>query len=139
MSHGVTENLISARGVVAAAREAGLDAETAKEVFDAAAAGDARARRVVRTMGRRLGALVVSIAAVLDPELVVLSGGVGHNLSLLRPGMDERIRELSPLRPRIAVTALPEEGVLRGAITVAAREAREILFQRWLAGERSPR
>lgn len=139
LAHGMTENLLSARGVVAAAREAGLGARTAKEVFDAAAAGEAGARGVVRAMGRRLGSLVVSVAAVLDPELVVLSGGVGHNLTLLRPGMEERIRELSPLRPRIAVTALPEEGVLRGAITVAAREAREILFDRWLAGERSPR
>jgi predicted NBD/HSP70 family sugar kinase len=139
MTHGMTENLLSARGVVAAAREAGLEAETAKDVFDAAAAGNAGARDVVRTMGRRLGSLVVSIAAVLDPELVVLGGGVGHNLSLLQAGMDERIRELSPLRPRVAVTALPEEGVLRGAIAVAAREAREILFERWLAGERAPR
>jgi predicted NBD/HSP70 family sugar kinase len=134
--HGMTENLLSARGVVAAAREAGLEARSAREVFDAAAAGDARTLAVVRTVGRRLGALVVSIAAVLDPELVVLGGGVGRNLSPLRQGLEERIRELGPLRPRIAVTTLPEEGVLRGAITVAAREAREILSERWLAGVR---
>lgn len=135
----MTENLLSARGVVAAAREAGLDVRTAKEVFDAAAAGEEVAGAVVRDIGCRLGSLVVSIAAVLDPELVVLAGGVGHNLPLLRRGMEERIRQLSPLRPRIAVTALPAEGVLRGAVTVAAREAREILFDRWLAGERPPR
>jgi predicted NBD/HSP70 family sugar kinase len=139
LAHGMTESLLSARGVVAAAHEAGLSADTAREVFDAAAAGDPCARGVVRTMGRRLATLVVSIAAVLDPELVVLSGGVGHNLSLLRPGMDERIRELSPLRPRIAVSALQEEGALRGAVTVAAREAREVLFDRWLEGQRSTR
>jgi predicted NBD/HSP70 family sugar kinase len=138
LAHGATENLLSARAVVAAARAAGLTVDAAEEVFAAAAAGSVPARRVVRTMGRRLGALVASVAAVLDPELVVLTGGVGHNLALLRPGLDARLRELSPLRPRLAVSALPDVGALRGAVLVAARAARELLFERWATRARAP-
>lgn len=127
---GYTENLIPARAVLAEAQAAGLEARTAKEVFDAAWSGDSMAKAVVHTISRRIGTLITSVSAILDPELVVLTGGIGHNLTLLRPGIEERVKELGPLRPRIEVSALPDVGVLRGALTVAAREARGLLFER---------
>jgi predicted NBD/HSP70 family sugar kinase len=127
---GFTESLIPARAVLAESQAAWLEVRSPKEVFDAAWSGDATARTVVHTISRRIGTLITSVSAILDPELVVLTGGIGHNLTLLRPGIEARIKELSPLRPRIEVSALPDTGVLKGALTMAAREARVRLFER---------
>jgi hypothetical protein len=51
-----------------------------------------------------------SCAAILDPELVVVGGDVGHNLAMLGDAMSRRIEELGPLRPTIVPSALSPAG-----------------------------
>ncbi|NUR89141.1 MAG: ROK family transcriptional regulator [Nonomuraea sp.] len=128
LAHGSTEAVAAAPGVVRAARAAGLDLSTAKAVFSAAASGDAVARTVVENEGRRIGALLVAVAAVLDPEVIVLSGGVGRNLELLGAAIESRIAELGPLRPSIVPSALGDSGVLLGAVAHARSRAWDLIF-----------
>jgi predicted NBD/HSP70 family sugar kinase len=128
LTHGATETVTAAPGVVRAARAAGLDLETAKEVFSAAADGDPAARSVVETEGRRIGGLLVAVAAVLDPEVIVLSGGVGRNLDLLGTSIRRRIAELGPLRPEVVASALGDSGVLLGAVAHARARAWDLIF-----------
>lgn len=127
-AHGSTEAVAAAPGVVRAARSAGLDLATAKEVFSAATAGDPVARSVVEAEGRRIGALLVAVAAVLDPEVIVLSGGVGRNLDLLGDAIQSRIDELGPLRPTVVPSALGDSGVLLGAVAHARSRAWDLIF-----------
>jgi glucokinase len=75
---GCVEPEASGGGLVARAREAGLDAADAEAVFAAAAAGDERAARLVERMTDRLGALIGTAVQLLDPEVVVVGGGVAH-------------------------------------------------------------
>ena len=49
---------------------------TAKDVFDAAAAGDAVAQRVLEQVYAYMGEFIANICIVLNPELVVIGGGV---------------------------------------------------------------
>jgi predicted NBD/HSP70 family sugar kinase len=125
---GMTEAVTGAAGVAAAAREAGMVVDSAREVFAAAAAGDRTARVVVAAEGRRIGSLVTAVAAILDPEVVVLGGGVGRNLDMLGAAITERIEELGPLRPEVVTSTLGDSGVLQGAIMRALDVARERLF-----------
>ena len=83
-SHGCLEQYASATAVVRIARDlakAGvstLDLRrdfTAKDVYQAAVAGDSVAIDAFRTMGRYLGIALADIINVLNPELVVLAGG----------------------------------------------------------------
>lgn len=127
--HGSTESVASAPGVVRAARVAGLRMETAKEIFAAAARGDAVAREVVEAEGRRIGGLVVTVAAILDPEIIVLTGGVGRNLELLGRGIERRIGELGPLRPQVVASTLGDSGVLLGAVARARHRAWDLIFE----------
>ncbi|MER6574621.1 ROK family transcriptional regulator [Nonomuraea sp. NPDC001023] len=127
-THGATEAATSAPGVVRAARAAGLELETAREVFAAAAEGNEAARSVVEAEGRRIGGLLVAVAAVLDPEVIVLSGGVGRNLDLLGASVERRIAELGPLRPRVVASALGDSGVLLGAVAHAKARAWDLIF-----------
>ncbi|MFI6298117.1 ROK family protein [Nonomuraea sp. NPDC050790] len=126
--HGATETLAAAPGVVRAARAAGLSLDTAKEVFAAAESGDRAALSVVAAEGRRIGGLLVAVAAVLDPEVIVLSGGVGHNLDLLGEAIQRRIAELGPLRPAVVASALGDSGVLLGAVAHARGRAWDLIF-----------
>ncbi|WP_051580286.1 ROK family transcriptional regulator [Pseudonocardia acaciae] len=128
--HGMTESVASAGGVARAARRAGLTARSAKEVFASAAAGEPKAREIVLAEGRRIGALIAAVTAILDPELVVLAGGVGRNLDMFDEAITRRIAELSPLRPRIVASELGDSGVLQGAVARALDTARDLVFDR---------
>jgi predicted NBD/HSP70 family sugar kinase len=125
---GATEAVTGAAGVAAAAREAGMVVDSAREVFAAAADGDPTAVAIVTAEGRRIGSLVTAVTAILDPEVVVLGGGVGRNLDMLGAAITGRIEELGPLRPEVVASTLGNSGVLQGAIMRALDVARDRLF-----------
>ena len=86
-NHGCLEQYASATGVVriakkllAASKEESslrtLETVTAKEVFDAAKAGDHLAVEAVEVLGKYLGLVVANVALTVDPDVFVIGGGV---------------------------------------------------------------
>lgn len=77
---GCLEVTASATGIIRAAREFSPFKEmaevTAKDVYDAAAAGDENAKRVVEEAGAALGTAAAIVGCVINPEMVLLGGGV---------------------------------------------------------------
>src|SRR3954447_21229200 len=127
---GMLEEAASADAVVRGARALGMGGRlTAESVFAAARSGDERAVAAVDAEAGRLALVVGSVAAILDPELVILGGGVGGNVDLLRPRLEARLEEVSPLRPRIAASELGTDAVVLGAIATAVETARELVFE----------
>lgn len=125
------EDAVSGVAVVEAARRFGMRGQlTAKAVFDAARRGDDAAVRAVRLEGERIAHTVAAAAAVLDPDLVVLGGGVGHSVDLLLKPVRDNLRSLTPLRPKLAPSRLGEDAVLLGAVATALGTARELVFER---------
>ncbi|MFL5998410.1 MAG: ROK family protein [Streptomyces sp.] len=125
------EDAVSGVAVVEAARRFGMRGQlTAKAVFDAARNGDDAALRAVRLEGERIAHTVAVAAAVLDPDLVVLGGGVGHSVDLLLKPVRDNLKALTPLRPKLAPSRLGEEAVLLGAVATALGTAREVVFER---------
>lgn len=125
------EGAVSGDAVVAAARSHGMAGLlTAKDVFEAARAGDPAAVKAVELEGERLAHTVAAVAAVLDPDLVVLGGGVGHSADLLLRTVRETLRALTPLRPKVAPSSLGEDAVLLGAVATALGTARDVTFER---------
>lgn len=83
---GCVEPECSGSGLVARAAEAGLAAPDAAAVFAAATSGDPRATLLIGRMTDRLGALIAVAVNLLDPEVVVIGGGVSNaGESLLLP------------------------------------------------------
>ena len=70
---------------------------------------------------------IAAVAAVLDPELVVLGGGIGTGGGdlLLRP-MSEALAAISPFTTRLEVSTLGVDAVIAGCTTPASRLARSI-------------
>ena len=86
-NHGCLEQYASATGVVriakkllAASKEESslrtLETVTAKDVFDAAKAGDHLAVDAVDVLGKYLGLVVANVALTVDPDVFVIGGGV---------------------------------------------------------------
>ena len=91
------------------------------EVFKAAAEGEDWAAEILDRSAQRLAVLCHDVQLGLDPELIVIGGGVG-----LAPGYLQRIeRQLAaldlPVRPRLVAAALgPHAGAI-GAADLATR------------------
>ena len=76
---GCLEQYASATGIVRLARRRGWTGDpTAKAVLDAARAGDAIARLAAEEAGRWLGLALSYVACAVDPEVILLGGGVAR-------------------------------------------------------------
>ncbi|MBD0693526.1 ROK family protein [Streptomyces sp. CBMA123] len=133
------EQEAAADAVVRAAREFGLEGKggrrlTAKQVFERARAGDGAALRAVEWEADRLAYAVAVLSAVLDPDLLVLGGGIGSSADLLLEPLERALGRFAPMRPTLAPSLLGEEAVLLGAVSTALETARPEVFERRTAG-----
>jgi len=102
---GCLEAYVSGTSIIERAREAGLAPQSASDVAEAAAAGDAAAREVWDGTTDALACGLTSIVNLFEPELVVLGGGVVN-------GAGEAL--LGPVRERVAREAMaPAAGAAR--------------------------
>jgi predicted NBD/HSP70 family sugar kinase len=114
---GALEAAASSAAVVRAARRAGAGLQSARSVFAAAADGDELAQEIVTHEAAIVARALAAIVAVVDPELIVLGGGIGR-----APGFADEVRarlaELSPLVPEVRPSALGEDAVVDGCLAV---------------------
>ncbi|HET8781276.1 MAG TPA: ROK family protein [Pyrinomonadaceae bacterium] len=99
---GCLELFASATAIVRMAREslaqfpqATLSSEdlTAEKVFDAGRAGDELALSVFKRAGKYLGIGLASLMSVIDPEIIVINGGVVNGWDLFAPDMYHEVSE----------------------------------------------
>ncbi len=101
----------------------------AERVFRLAVEGDADAAVVVEEALEALGGLVVNTAALLDPEVLVIGGGLAASGPALIDGLRERLRDAVPYPPRLVASELGEDAVARGAGVMALALAKERIAQ----------
>ena len=65
---------------------------TSKEIFDAAKAGDNAALGLVDTLGEMLGTALAHITAVVDPDVIVIGGGVSKAGQILIDAITKHYR-----------------------------------------------
>jgi predicted NBD/HSP70 family sugar kinase len=128
--HGQLEAVTSAAAVVRSARRHGMSGSlSARRVFAAAAEGDERALAVVAEEAGQVARAIGSIMAVVDPELVVLGGGIGQ-----APGFAEAVAQglesLAPFIPEIRVSALGDDAVVDGSLAAGMEMAWQRILQR---------
>lgn len=118
----------------AQAHRATATVDDARVVFQLATAGDPIARQVVGDVIAEIGDLVIDVAALLNPEVIVVGGGLAHAGRALFGPLDQRLQVEIPYPPRLVPSALGDTAVLHGAISLALALAR-----RGLAGSDLPR
>jgi predicted NBD/HSP70 family sugar kinase len=128
---GQLEESLGAAGVVRTARAVGMRPPlTPKRIFTAARRGERLANRIVDTVASRIALAVATVAPVIDPQLVVLGGGIAANGDLLVDRIERELKGISPFQPRVAASSLGDDAVLQGAVTTALASAQTQLFRR---------
>lgn len=128
-NRGCLETLFSARAIEAAAFSAvhrsvatrlGRDASCA-EVFEAAAAGDAVAERIVSRATYLLASAIAGLAIALDPEAIILGGQIASaGASFLEPLQREISERTKVMLPRgLPVLRSQVEDGVAGAAALA--------------------
>ena len=103
---GCLEQYASATGIVRMANKALNDSDrpsklrevqyiSAKEIFDAAKTGDDLAMELVEALGKKLGLAMAQVAAVVDPEVFVIGGGVSRAGQLLIDVTDKYFKQFA--------------------------------------------
>jgi len=100
----------------------------AEHVFAAAREGDPLAQRIVEETVDYLAIMVADIISVLDPEMVVLGGGVARSDDLILEPLRRRIEGLVPAMPRLCISHLGDKAVVMGAVAYAIHATDEFVF-----------
>jgi len=113
--YGCLEKLSSYKVIVEKARERMGKNFRVMDVFKMAAEGNSIALEIVKEALKYLAYGIGNISCVLDPELVIIGGGI----SILPPRFLEEIKmnikEIIPFVPKIEFSKLGEDGVVIGA------------------------
>ncbi|MFJ7247079.1 ROK family transcriptional regulator [Kitasatospora sp. NPDC098652] len=126
---GGFQDQVGAVAVRTLAREHGLGAPTAEEsvakALETPGAGDA----FLTALAGRLAVGLAVIVAVVDPQLVVLSGAVpSAGGERLRALVEDELARICLARPEVRSSALSGSPVLHGALQRALADAREAVF-----------
>ena len=113
-SKGCLEQYSSATGIVRMAKKKlektsektvlVKETVTAKDVFDAVKAGDAVAIEVAEDFGRYLGYALANIAALTDPSVIVIGGGVSKAGEILLTFVEKAFEERRFFANHVAFT-----------------------------------
>ena len=121
---GALETLASGTGIAARARtliaqygipspEQRLDA---RYVFAQAQQGHPWALQVVSETIDYLALAIANISAILNPEIVILGGGVANSAHLLIEPIQQRLQGVIPFVPRLVLSELGRQAAVMGAI-----------------------
>jgi glucokinase len=115
-----------ARQLVAAGATSGLSGHeiTPEAIVEAAEVGDDVARAVVDALLDDLAAAVIAFVCTVDPELVILEGGLGRSLGGSLDALLARVVPGVPSAPRIVVSSLGRDATVLGAVAAALELAR---------------
>ncbi|MFK4146405.1 ROK family protein [Streptomyces sp. NPDC004065] len=134
---GGYQELAGSQALPALARELGVQDVPGGPYAEAAAELVARSadhatgphRAFLRAYATRLATGLASLVAVLDPELVVLSGAaLTAGGEVLRGLVQAELEELAAPRPHLVVGDVREHPVLRGALESALAATRDEVF-----------
>ncbi len=99
-----------------------LEAVSAEQIFEAARGGDSLAQSVVDETIRYLSLAIANVACILNPEMIIIGGGIAQSAEVLIEGIRHRLDGVVPVVPRLAVSTLGKEAVVKGAYALILHE-----------------
>ena len=94
----------------------------ARDIFEAARQGDQDAREVVDDAANYLAQAVIALAAVIDPELFILSGSIVQHQQQMVDRIQEMVEKHIPHSPEILMSGFDGDAPIIGALSLIARK-----------------
>jgi predicted NBD/HSP70 family sugar kinase len=91
-------------------------------VFAAAEQGDAAAREIVDEVTEAFADALAAVVLVLDPDAVVIGGGIARAGDVLVEGVSRHLYERTLTRPVVELSPLAEDTVVTGAMLLALED-----------------
>jgi glucokinase len=130
---GCLEQYASATALIRNACEAGINVTSAYELAAIAKEGNVTAARLFEKMGSYLGIAFASLVNLLDPEMIVIGGGVAAAWELFMPSLNEQMRNRAfrlPLeRVKIVRARLGDDAGILGAARSAFEKSGSVFGQ----------
>jgi predicted NBD/HSP70 family sugar kinase len=124
---GAFESVAATHGIIERYRLATGEKASVPAIFERAETGEAAAMAVVDDTARYVACGIAAIAAIADPEKVILGGSIG-----LRPEILSRvriyIRQCSPYPIEVEASELGSRAAIVGATAVGLSELHNTLF-----------
>lgn len=122
-SHGCIEQYASATAISRISGELGKPGQSAFDIFEAAKRGDEVAQKVFRRMGSYLGIALSGLINVLNPEVIVIGGGVAAGWDLfighVRDEISRRAYSEPARRAKLVPALLGDDAGILGAARTA--------------------
>lgn len=123
---GALESIISGTGITERAKKClcrvgsdeMIDNLKAEDVFRAARKGESWSVEVLSETIDYMSIAIANISTLLNPELIVLGGGVSESADLLIPSILQKIEGRIPKTPRIEASQLGRRAAVMGGIAI---------------------
>lgn len=91
---------------------------TTQKVFEAADKNDKLAQMVIQSVIQYLSFSISNVITLLNPDIVILGGGVIHSQPHLVSKISEKVSKLTPIASEIVPTKLGEDSAAFGAVAM---------------------
>jgi glucokinase-like ROK family protein len=122
---GALEQIASGTGVAEQAiaalkdrKDTPLEDITSEFVFNSARQGEAWAREIVNSTIDYISLAIASISVIVDPEMIVLGGGVSREGDMLIEPIRQRLEGAIPVVPKLVQSDLGYRASVMGAIAM---------------------
>ncbi|WP_213422465.1 ROK family transcriptional regulator [Bhargavaea massiliensis] len=95
---------------------------TAAEAFDRYRSGDRDATETIRHALEHLGVAVANYVSLLNPEMIILGGGLSQSFDVIRPIVSDNVKRYAPKECEIVRTAFGQEAGVIGAVALLLKE-----------------
>jgi glucokinase len=135
---GALESLVSGTGIAQRARAAlegrispeQLAQLTSLDVFEAYRRREEWSYEVVNDTVDYLSVAIINVSTLLDPEVIILGGGVSESADVLLPGVEQRVRNVLPHAPTIRASTLGRRAAVMGAIAQVVHATSDYMVAR---------
>ena len=127
---GCLELFASATAIVRMASELGMNELTAEEVYDAGRNGDQQALSVFKRFGMYLGIGLANLINLIDPQIIVITGGASNGWELFANEMYRQVGERAfraiAQQVKIARAECGDNAGLLGAAKIALQDLQDL-------------